>query len=79
MVVAALEAAAADTNTVYVSFDIDAVDPSVAPGTGTPEPGGLSVDQALATMDVSGGHDAVGPVVSQAQSFLFCRRFSHLK
>ncbi|MBN1670444.1 MAG: agmatinase [Kiritimatiellae bacterium] len=26
---------------VYVSFDIDAFDPSLIPGTGTPEPGGL--------------------------------------
>jgi agmatinase len=28
--------------TVYVTVDIDGLDPSVAPGTGTPEPGGLS-------------------------------------
>jgi len=27
---------------VYISLDIDVLDPSVAPGTGTPEPGGLS-------------------------------------
>jgi agmatinase len=27
---------------VYLTIDIDALDPSVAPGTGTPEPGGLS-------------------------------------
>ena len=27
---------------VYVSFDIDAVDPACAPGTGTPEVGGLT-------------------------------------
>jgi len=27
---------------IYVSLDIDSLDPSVAPGTGTPEPGGLS-------------------------------------
>ncbi len=26
---------------VYISFDIDCLDPSVMPGTGTPEPGGL--------------------------------------
>lgn len=32
---------------VYVSFDIDALDPSVAPGTGTPEPGGLTWYGAL--------------------------------
>ncbi|RAL21206.1 agmatinase [Lujinxingia litoralis] len=33
---------------VYCTFDIDAVDPAYAPGTGTPEPGGLSSHQALA-------------------------------
>ena len=31
---------------VYVSFDIDSLDPSVAPGTGTPEAGGLSMREA---------------------------------
>lgn len=29
----------------YVTIDIDVFDPSVAPGTGTPEPGGLSYDE----------------------------------
>ncbi|MDH3638768.1 MAG: agmatinase [Gammaproteobacteria bacterium] len=32
---------------VYISFDIDGLDPSVAPGTGTPEPGGLTSIQGL--------------------------------
>ena len=32
---------------VYVTFDIDGLDPSAAPGTGTPEVGGLSVIQGL--------------------------------
>jgi guanidinobutyrase len=32
---------------VYLSFDIDGLDPSVAPGTGTPEPGGLTGSQGL--------------------------------
>jgi guanidinobutyrase len=31
----------------YLSFDIDGLDPSVAPGTGTPEPAGLTGSQAL--------------------------------
>ena len=31
----------------YLSFDIDGLDPSVAPGTGTPEPGGLTASQGL--------------------------------
>jgi agmatinase len=32
---------AALTDTVYVTIDIDGFDPSLVPGTGTPEPGGL--------------------------------------
>lgn len=35
-----------DTPT-YLSFDIDGIDPSFAPGTGTPEPGGLTNIQAI--------------------------------
>ena len=31
----------------FISFDIDVVDPAFAPGTGTPEPGGLSAHDAL--------------------------------
>lgn len=31
---------------VYVSFDIDGLEPSLCPGTGTPVPGGLSFQQA---------------------------------
>jgi agmatinase len=32
---------------VYVSFDIDGLDPALCPGTGTPVPGGLTYDQAM--------------------------------
>ena len=32
---------------VYLSFDIDAIDPSACPGTGTPEIGGITTAQAL--------------------------------
>lgn len=32
---------------VYLSFDLDAFDPSLLPATGTPEPGGLFWDEAL--------------------------------
>ncbi|NKB60685.1 MAG: agmatinase [Gammaproteobacteria bacterium] len=32
---------------LYLSFDIDGLDPSVAPGTGTPEPAGLTAAQGL--------------------------------
>lgn len=32
---------------IHVSFDVDVLDPPVAPATGTPVPGGLTADQAL--------------------------------
>jgi len=35
---------------VFVSVDIDVVDPGMAPGTGTPEPGGLTSRQLLDTV-----------------------------
>lgn len=35
---------------VYISFDIDVLDPAFAPGTGTPVPGGLASWQALEIM-----------------------------
>jgi agmatinase len=31
---------------VYISFDIDGLDPTLCPGTGTPVPGGLSFPEA---------------------------------
>lgn len=58
----AIAHAAEGTDAVYVTFDIDGVDPGVAPGTGTPVPGGLSIGQALRTMAVLGAHDAVAAV-----------------
>jgi agmatinase len=45
---------------VYVSFDIDAVDPAFAPGTGTPEVGGLTSYEALALVRGLRGLDLVG-------------------
>lgn len=43
----ALELAWKDAVAVYLSFDIDSIDPGFAPGTGTPEPGGLLPREAL--------------------------------
>ncbi|MCU1490345.1 MAG: agmatinase [Acidimicrobiaceae bacterium] len=36
-----------DCDAVFLSVDVDVVDPGLAPGTGTPEPGGLSGRQLL--------------------------------
>lgn len=44
----------------YLSFDIDALDPAFAPGTGTPEIGGLASWQAQAILRRLGGLDFVG-------------------
>ncbi len=44
----------------YLSFDIDGLDPSVAPGTGTPEPGGLMGSQGLEIIRGCYGLNLVG-------------------
>jgi len=36
---------------VYLSLDIDCLDPAFAPGTGTPEPGGMSTNQVLTLLE----------------------------
>jgi agmatinase len=36
---------------IYLTLDIDCLDPAFAPGTGTPEPGGLSTAQVLTLLE----------------------------
>jgi guanidinopropionase len=45
---------------VYVSVDVDGFDPAFAPGTGTPEIGGLTSREGLALLRALGGLDIVG-------------------
>ncbi len=45
---------------VYITFDIDVVDPAYAPGTGTPEPGGITAREALAVIHQLGQTRVVG-------------------
>lgn len=45
---------------VYLSFDIDGLDPAFAPGTGTPEVGGLSVWQGMEIVRGCRGLDLIG-------------------
>ncbi|MCW3479648.1 agmatinase [Neisseriaceae bacterium JH1-16] len=45
---------------VYLSFDIDGIDPAFAPGTGTPEIAGLTVPQALEIIRGLKGLNLVG-------------------
>lgn len=45
---------------VYVTFDIDAVDPAFAPGTGTPVPGGMTAREALSLLRGLAGVHLIG-------------------
>ena len=45
---------------MYLSFDIDGLDPSVAPGTGTPEPGGLMASQGVEIIRGCWGLNMIG-------------------
>jgi agmatinase len=45
---------------VYVSFDVDSLDPAFAPGTGTPEIGGLTTREALEILRGLKGLNIVG-------------------
>jgi agmatinase len=57
---AGLVRARAGKRPVFVSFDVDVLDPAFAPGTGTPEVGGLSTAEALAFLRALRGIDLAG-------------------
>jgi guanidinopropionase len=44
----------------YISFDIDSLDPAFAPGTGTPEAGGLSTREVMELVRGCAGLDIIG-------------------
>jgi agmatinase len=46
-----LRMAEADNPPVYLTLDIDCLDPAFAPGTGTPEPGGMNSGQVLTIIE----------------------------
>jgi guanidinopropionase len=46
-------------NEVYITFDVDSLDPSIAPGTGVLEPGGLNYDEARIIMKKAGIHNTI--------------------
>lgn len=51
---------------VYVTFDVDGLDPSIMPATGTPEPGGLGWWQTLRLLRrVAAAHEVVGADVCE--------------
>ena len=45
---------------IYVSVDVDGFDPAFAPGTGTPEPGGLEAREGLALLRALRGLNVIG-------------------
>lgn len=45
---------------IYISFDVDSVDPGFAPGTGTPEVGGLTPREVLLLLRSLSGLDVIG-------------------
>lgn len=45
---------------VYLTLDIDCLDPAFAPGTGTPEPGGMTSSQVLTLLEAFAGLNFVG-------------------
>jgi arginase family enzyme len=48
-------------DSIYLSIDVDVVDPGLAPGTGTPEPGGLMTRELLrAIRRIVGAVDLAG-------------------
>lgn len=58
------------TGPAYLSFDIDALDPAFAPGTGTPEAGGFTTREAIALLRGLAGLDIVaGDVVEVAPPY----------
>lgn len=48
----AIAVASAGTAGIHLQLDMDALDPDVAPGTGTPVPGGLSYREAHLAMEM---------------------------
>jgi N1-aminopropylagmatine ureohydrolase len=46
-------------NPVYITIDVDGLDPAIMPSTGTPEPGGLSWYEALALLRATMRHRTV--------------------
>ena len=54
----------------YVSFDVDALDPVYAPGTGTPEIGGLTTREAVGILRGLRGLDLVGAEITEVAPLL---------
>ena len=59
---------------VYISIDIDVLDPAHAPGTGTPEAGGLTSRELLSVIRATAGLNVIGAdVVEVAPAYDFAQ------
>jgi arginase len=58
----AIEVAGGDGRPVHMSFDMDGIDPSEAPGTGTPVKGGLSFREAHLAMEMLAESGKLGSI-----------------
>jgi len=58
----AIAIAGADGSPIHVSFDLDAIDPREAPGTGTPVKGGLSFREAHLAMEMLAESGQLGSI-----------------
>lgn len=54
---------------IYVTMDIDVIDPAYMPGTGTPEPGGISSGEALAAVRLLSQLSVVGMDLVETMPF----------
>jgi guanidinopropionase len=50
---------------VYVTYDLDGMDPTAAPGTNSPEPGGISVRDSQKIIRSLHGLDIIGADVNE--------------
>jgi agmatinase len=73
------------SDTVFVTFDLDALDPSVLPGTGTPEPGGLDWYEAVDLLRAVAGRSRIvgfdivelSPIPGQVASDFLAARLAY--
>lgn len=58
-----------DNRPIYVTLDIDVVDPAYAPGTGTPEPGGCTSEDIVSAVHMLGGCNVIGMDIVEVMDY----------
>ena len=49
-----------DNRPIYISLDLDVLDPSILPGTGNPEPGGIDFNEMICAIQILGKARVIG-------------------